>query len=397
MAHNHVSARPVSARIPANTTISRWLAGLVVFIAVACGLPASSAQATDGDFLFTVRDVAVDVTAANAAVAREDAIEQGQRIAFRRLTSRLLTQEEIDRLELPDDNELAGMIHDFEINDEKLSSVRYIAQLTFRFKPDPVRDFLAEKGYRFSSAGSKPVLVLPFYQTGSRTVIWDDPNPWRDAWHSARIEEGLVPVRVPLGDLQDMRDVPGDRILGGSEKSLDSITRRYGAGDAIFAIAFSKEANPDPSKGIQVFLYRMRAAGAEYITTIEIAPNPGDTLDALLKRGVQAVHAHLQREWKSQIVSDPSAKGEITVYVTLGDLRDWVRTRDRLERIKAIQALDLLSLSRDEAKLALRFRGGEERLRLALSQHDINLGPPRLDFSSPDNRIEYELFLSGRR
>lgn len=368
---------------------------LFVVLLAACG--AAPAQAADGDFLFTVRDVAVDVTSKNAAVAREEAISQGQRIAFRRLTARLLTQEEIDRLELPDENELAAMIHDFEINDEKLSSVRYIARLTFRFKPDPVRDFLADKGHKFSSAGSKPVLVLPFYQTGSRTVIWDDPNPWRDAWHSSRIEEGLVPVRVPLGDLQDMRDVPGDRILGGTQSSMDSITRRYGAGDAVFAIAFSKEETPNPAKGIQVFLYRMRAGGAEYITTIEIAPHPGDTLKALLERGVQAVHAHLQREWKSQIVSDPSAKGEITVYVTLGDLRDWVRTRDKLERIKAIQDLTVMSLSRDEAKLQLRFRGGEDRLRLALRQHDINLGPPRLDFSSPDKRIEYELFLSGRR
>ena len=241
------------------------------------------------------------------------------------------------------------------------------------------------------------MLVLPFYQAGSRTVIWDDPNPWREAWSDSRIEDGLVPVRVPLGDLEDMRDVPGDRILGGSAKALNSITRRYGAGDAVFAIAFSKEDNPTPAKGMQVFLYRMRAGGAEYITTIEIAPRPGDTLKSLLDRGVQAVHAHLQREWKTQIVSDPGAKGEITVYVSLGDLRDWVRTREKLGQVKAIQNVELVALSRDEAKMQLRFRGGESRLRLALQQHDINLGPPRLDFSSPDNRIEYELFLSGRR
>ena len=31
-------------------------------------------------------------------------------------------------------------------------------------------------------SGGKPIVVLPVYQDGASIVLWDDPNPWREAW-----------------------------------------------------------------------------------------------------------------------------------------------------------------------------------------------------------------------
>ena len=89
--------------------------------------------------VFEVRDVAVDVTAETAAQAREQAHAEGQAGAFRTLLERLTLRIEHEGLPKLKADEIASYIKDFSVADEKTSSVRYLARLTFHFKPKEVR------------------------------------------------------------------------------------------------------------------------------------------------------------------------------------------------------------------------------------------------------------------
>ena len=84
--------------------------------------------------VFEVRDVAVDVTAETATKARELALIEGRKLAFRRLLERLTLR--IEHQGLPDlgAEEIAAYVNDFSVAEEKTSAVRYLARLNFRFK-----------------------------------------------------------------------------------------------------------------------------------------------------------------------------------------------------------------------------------------------------------------------
>ncbi len=165
------------------------------------------------DPLFTVDNVKVDVTAESAVAARTQAFEKAQQEAFKVLAERLLPEEEAKTFEPPAVTTISPMVKDFEITGEQLSRVQYIGTYTFRFKDQAIRSFFSNKNVSFSDVRSKPVLILPFYQTGTKVMLWGDTNPWLGAWGRTNTRQGLVPVQVPIGDISDVGDVGDTQAL----------------------------------------------------------------------------------------------------------------------------------------------------------------------------------------
>ena len=80
---------------------------------------------------------------------------------------------------------------------------------------------------------SKLVMVLPVFQSAGALILWDDPNPWRDAWASRPKKQGLVPTLLPLGDLADMASIGAEQAMDGDRQRLNAIAGRYGASDTL--------------------------------------------------------------------------------------------------------------------------------------------------------------------
>jgi hypothetical protein len=112
--------------------LARFLAAQWLLIAALAGLIVAGGPALAAA-PYVVSGVPVDVTAADAATARDQAIAEGQRKAFSMLMEQLVGAEQAATIATPSDSQLSGMVQDFEVESERLSSVRYIGVLTYRF------------------------------------------------------------------------------------------------------------------------------------------------------------------------------------------------------------------------------------------------------------------------
>ena len=112
-----------------------------------------SAYAQTGDeSVYSVTDVAVDVTADSAAHARDQAITQAQRLAFGQLLERIGVDAAVGA-KLSDDD-IATLVQNFEVQNERTSSVRYLGIFTVQFKPNAVRTYLSGRGTNFTEERS---------------------------------------------------------------------------------------------------------------------------------------------------------------------------------------------------------------------------------------------------
>ena len=59
--------------------------------------------------------------------------------------------------------------------------------------------------------------------------------------------------------------------------------------------------------------------------------------------------------------------------VPLRSLAEWLKIKERLDRVAFIRRSDLIYLTRRAATLRLNFIGDEEQLRVALAQSDLSL------------------------
>ena len=340
--------------------------------------------------LFIVQDVKVDVTDDNALEAKNKAFAQAQMEAFQIMAERMLSEQEITEMQPPELSLVSTLIQDFEVTKEQLSTVRYVGTYTFRFKDDAVRRYFKGQGLDYTDVGSRPVLILPFYQEGEKAVLWSRYNPWMKAWNTAQDNmNGLVPVVVPMGDLADVRDIGDDQALSYSELGLSKMLTRYDAGEAALAIAVPspelvgiRDGSQSVKGSYTIHLYRTDQAGPEYVKEIRVTSYGNDTLDALLQEAVRDVNSALQRDWKKKTLVRAGDDNRLQVKVRFKTMQEWVETQKALNRVYGISDVVLKSLSPKDAMVDIVFQGTEARLRLALQQADMVLAAPRIDVSS---------------
>ena len=323
--------------------------------------------------VFTATDVRVDATAKTAAAARETALAEGQRRALRRLLERLTLRVDYARLPVLERGQIAALVQNFEVEEEKTSSVRYLARLTVRFKPKAVRRLLRSHGIRFAETRSKPVLVLPVYEVAGALALWDDRNPWRTAWARQPKRGGLVPLVAPLGDLADIADIGAEQALRGDDARISAIARRYGAADALVALARLRTVPLTNLPVVEVSVSRFGAVAQEEALVETFTAAAPEELEELLARAAEAVAVAVEENWKRDNLLRFDREGELTVAVPIEGLEDWLEVKRRLERVAFIRRSDLVYLSRGEARARLRFIGEEEQLTLALAQSDLIL------------------------
>jgi hypothetical protein len=342
---------------------------LVAALVVVCaGLP-EGARAQDDPF--TVRNVEVDVTAATATEAREQAITQAQRKAFERLVARLVVQGGARSVPVPEGRALDDLVRDFEVASEKVSAVRYLATFTVRFKPNPVRALLRAEQVTFTETVSKPLLVLPLYRAEGALILWDDPNPWRDAWARLGQSDGFVPLTVPDGDIADVQDIGPEQALARDPERTRAIAKRYGAAGVLLAFATLRMDARSGKPTLDVTATRIGAILPEQTLVFSFGDEP--TAEALLDKAVVAVRKAIEESWKRDNVLRFDRPQTVTVRVPIASLADWVEVRKRLAGVAFISRTEIVSLSREAAVLSLTFPGDEEQLAAALVQRDLAL------------------------
>ena len=340
---------------------------------------ATNANAQDP--IFTVENVKVDVTAENAIAAREKAFEEAQVKAFQELTTRMLPETDIATTQPPETRIISTMIKDFELTNEQLSSVRYVGTYTFRFKERDVRRYFAQKGATITEATSKTLLILPFIDRDSRTSIWSPGNPWMQAWNRVPNLSGVVPLEVPLGDINDVRDISDSGAYTYDPNRLNAMLQRYKAAEAVVTVAvpddeFQKIIDPmATAKGsLVVEIYRTDRGSPELVDQLNIVADGALTRQQVYDRGVTMVRSALQKNWKSQIATPAAQKSNsIRVAVPIQNLTDWLNVQAELKRISGLSDISLKSLSPRQANIEIFYKGDRERLDIALAQEGMEI------------------------
>ena len=105
---------------------------------------------------------------------------------------------------------------------------------------------------------------------------------------------------------------------------------------------------------------------------------PGQTVDAYLAGGVAAVVRSLEEKWRQANTVAAGPEQVMQVAVPIGNLNDWVQTKRRLAQVPTVSRADLMTLTRDAARVELYYRGSPEVLGNALAQQDLSLteAPP---------------------
>ncbi|MBI1208150.1 MAG: DUF2066 domain-containing protein [Azospirillum sp.] len=384
-------------RIPRCRAIRCGIAAAVVVTMVGLLLDAGTVRAQEA---YSVSGVSVDVTAANANEARDLAIQQAQRKAFAQLFQQLTGGPAAAS---PSDAELARLVQSFEIDDERVSAVRYVASLTVHFRADKVRSYVAGAGGQVVAAAPvtdlsvvppapisgaaapgaatlappahPPVVVLPVSGSDGHPVLWEERTPWRVAWEDRAAASVANGITVPFGELSDVADIGVAEALAGDLDAIARTAQRHNVEQVVVA-ALGTEAAASGGSGLAIKVSRYDRAGPLSTTTVTVSATPGEAEPELLARAVGAVLASLDAAWQADAALRAQPVSRLVAGLSISGLQDWLEARRRLGAVPGLDGFDLLSLSRRRGEVALRFHGDPERLRAQLALRRLDLERP---------------------
>jgi hypothetical protein len=380
---------PLVSAITGDQAIWHPVGALLLLLGVVLRAGPALPEEQSGGFSATVK---VDATADSVAAARELARVDGQRRALVLVIDRLSGSTDSAKLPKLDDNTITDMVESFEVANERMSAVRYLADYTFHFRPSKVRRLVHtadsapaetnsrptvdEGGVRprpaVDEGGGKPVIVLPVYTDSGSTVLWDDPNPWREAWGQRSAGSGPIRLTVPLSDAIDLAIIDASRAEAGNPDALTAIAQRNGGDETIVALATARrEGNKVAGLDLSIKRYRSGHLADTHGTTLNA--NLGENADDFFKRAADTIAGEIASGSKKSPGPSSDQQASLGASVPIGSISEWVRVRDRLASVPAIRKVDLLSLNRHEAKIQIKYVGSSEQLRSSLAEVDLGL------------------------
>ena len=385
-------------------------AALAAAIALLATAPVAGPAAAE-ESVFWVRDVPAKGKGKSAGAARRNAALNAAPAALDRLLRRLTSARDHEYLPTVPPERARAMVRGLEVVRAKRRKIKggrsFDGALSYLFRPRTVGAFLRSEEIAWSSRRSDPVLVLPVWRDESGAVLWDDPNPWRDAWLSSEREPGLVPVVLPEGSLKDLQTIDAAQASERDAERLTAIAGAYGAKQVLVAVAApggagaddrapegaeegaeertgeraeertgdSGEEAADDRAGagerrdeglekqaeaggltVSAALFNLRSGDIEELEPV--TAGAGTAMAA----AAAALNAWLQERWKDRVIVPDGPVATTRVVLRFDDLAAWVRVRENLVAAPSVTGHRVIAFSRGEAQLALTHRGNADDL-----------------------------------
>lgn len=332
---------------------------LLLVLGLACALPLGAARA-DGD-PFTVSGIPVDATAASSTVAQNIAINEGRGRAWTTLYRRLTKTQDWPRQPALDDTALQRMIKNYVVSNERRSTTRFVANMTYMFNPDAVRRLLRTQNIPYVDIGAKPVMVVamaPGYSAHSA---------WASLWFNPKFATGPVPILPPVGDAIDAQALGALNFATAQWPDVEPAASRVHATEA-----FLVQATPGKG-GITVALRRLGPGASSPIPNVVVPVKPGETANQAYGAAADATAVAIIDAWKLHSAIDFSKRYKLTAVVHITSLVDWGTLLQKLATIPTITDVSVQAMDTGEARLSITYVGTPEQLAQFATQANLDL------------------------
>ncbi len=332
------------------------LPALVLALAISCVVNAPAAVA---DPTFEVSGIHVDASAKSVAEARTAAVASGRPTAWNILFRRLTRQQDWTRQPALDAATLQKMVIGYLPSNERRSTTRYVADMTYTFNSEMVARVLQSAGIPYTSVAAKRVLLVPMAPGFARG------SSWTAAFASPRFATAPVPFALPPGDAADMTYLAGLNFDTANWEQVATVAARIRATEALLV-----QATPAGNK-LQVTIKRLGQGEMPMKTSFEVPLLQSAT--ATYPGAADATMRAIDDMWKNQKAVDYGQKGKLTAAVRIASLGQFASLENAITSVPNVASVNVAAMDVGEARLTISYIGSPEQLKAALAQAGVLL------------------------
>lgn len=341
-------------------------------LAFACASLVFAALPAAADDAYTVKNIHVDASAVSATAAQNAAIAQGRPRAFQTLYRRLARQADWAKQPQLNDLDIQRLMSSYIPVNERKSTTRYIADVTYIFNPDQVRRLLKNTGVAYTDTSAKRILIIPLSPTYVKV------SAWTVAWNNPKLLNGTVPLVLPVGDSADMSVIGHLNFENATWQQVAGIAGRAQAGE------------------VALLLLNGGTVRIHHLASLPI--QGGAIVDVPVAGGLAGATATVQNAlvdyWKARGAIDFNHRQRTLVTARFNSLSDWGSLLAALNSVPTLTGVDVVAIDYGEARVGLTYAGTIDgvhdslaNVKVALTQDDgawsLALTQPATQASNP--------------
>jgi len=321
---------------------------------------AGPAPALAADPPFTVSGVHVDATAASSTEAYNAALADGRPKAWQILYRRLTRQADWARQPDLDAAALVRITRGYTVANERRSTTRYVADVTYQFNPDAVARLLQGAGIAYTQSAPRHILIVPMspgFQLG----------PWAQALNGPSLRDSVVPFSIAdNADAAGLKDINFDNA---GFADVAAAAKRVGAAEA----ALVQVENGAGKLTVNIRRLGPGEAPTKLSVDVPLVQNPAATYPAAAAAAVGAI----DDLWKTRSAIDFSQRGRLTVNVRMSSLAQWGAIQSALAGVDNITNVTVNAMDIGYAQITVTYTGSSDQLRQVLGDSGLTLAPVR--------------------
>ncbi len=311
------------------------------------------------DTLYTVNGVHVDSTAASSGEASNQAIAQGRAKAFQILFRRLTRQADWSRQPPLDSAALLRLSRGTTITNERRSTTRYTADVTYMFNPTAVQRALRAAQIAFSQVQAKPILVIPMSPGVSH-------GPWSQALMSPAFRDSQVPFTVLAPE--DDASLAAMNFDAATWNDVSQVAIK----NHVSEVALVQAVYAGGKMTVNVRRLGVSEQPVKTSVDVPVLQTVGTTYPVAAQAAVRTI----EDMWKTRSSIDFTQRGRLTADVRIASLAQWGEIQTSLAGVGNVTSMNVTAMDIGYARVNLTYQGGLDQLReafagagLALSNH----------------------------
>ena len=321
-----------------------------------CAVPAAAPAMAQDNSVYSVSNVHVDANGTSSTEALNAAIAQGRGKAFQIVYRRLTRQADWPKQPTLDAAGLLRISRGYNIANERRSTTRYVADVTYMFNPEGVARTLRAAQIAFSQTQAKRILVIPM-----------SPGVAHGAWAQALMAPAFRESTVPF------------TLLGAEDDAaLAALNFDAATWNEVSAVAVKNRVT-------EVGLVQAVSANGKVTVNIRrlgLGEQPARTsldvpmlqsITATYPAAAQAAVRTIEDMWKTRSAIDFSQRGHLTADVPIASLAQWSEIQAALGSVSNVTGFTVTAMDMNYARINLTYLGGIEQVREALAGAGLSL------------------------
>ncbi|MBQ9235800.1 MAG: hypothetical protein IJ184_04975 [Alphaproteobacteria bacterium] len=310
-------------------------------------------------------NIHVDVTAADAAAAREKAHQGAQAAAVTAAAKRLTDAAGVEKIAALNHNQLINFVKETSVSDEKTPVNRYIADLHIVVNMDLLKTYMRERSIDIAPELIPNILLVPVFKPSpaETPILWEINNAWRKIWDEYDIKSGVnfAVIKDNQPNIETISALSAFELDNAALSELKELNHV----DDVYVLS----ASFDSIDTLNVEISSLSG----YRDTVQTAGVKSES-DEMFRQAIEQIIPLIEQQaYQQKDAFAAPIQEKMTVLYPFADLSDWVAAESKIKNIPEIASLEVQALSPGKVQFVIGYTSSADELTSALASFGYGL------------------------